>query len=190
MTTALVHCRSLSDSFGTLNSKLNQTGCHTRLSQLRANSLVPHSLESKLGGRAEVGVTPNVNGMDTVPTLNSLVTVKLDLTKRRPNNWFNFGCHWTSSWKWSRFVAGWEAGSHQQHTMGGACTRLMEKLTPLSKNLSEMLGGSKDVLRFLVAKMNTAVGWAAAHAKAVNVGSQGLTTMFPHQAWEAPKWSA
>ena len=44
----------------------------------RTNSLVPHSLESKLGGGAKVSVTLNMDSLDAVTALNFLVTVKLD----------------------------------------------------------------------------------------------------------------
>ena len=42
------------------------------------NSLVPCSFESKLSGMAKVSVAPNMDGLDAVPALNFLITVKLD----------------------------------------------------------------------------------------------------------------
>ena len=58
--------------------------------------------------------------------------------------------------------------------------------------IKELVGdckGSKCGVQFIMTKMDAAVGWAAAHAKAVDAGGQGLTTAFPSQALEAPKRS-
>ena len=48
------------------------------LSLTHASSLVPHGLESQLSSRAKVSVAPNMDGLDVVPTLDFLITVKLD----------------------------------------------------------------------------------------------------------------
>ena len=44
----------------------------------RADSLVPHSLESQLSGTTEISVATTMDSLDVVPALNFLVVVKLD----------------------------------------------------------------------------------------------------------------
>ena len=46
------------------------------LSLTCADSLVPHSLESKLSSTAEISMATNVDGLDAVPTLDFLIMVK------------------------------------------------------------------------------------------------------------------